>query len=67
MKSQMTYSQKYYDENRERLKKYVTEKTRCSCGTVVARVNMARHMSTAKHENKMRHLQYLEDVKNGLA
>uniref|UniRef100_A0A6C0C6Y9 Uncharacterized protein n=1 Tax=viral metagenome TaxID=1070528 RepID=A0A6C0C6Y9_9ZZZZ len=65
--TELTYSQKYYSENKERLLFRLSEKTRCECGTVLARVNMAKHRRTAKHENNMRHQKYLEDVKKGLA
>lgn len=58
-----TYAQKYYRENKERLLKYVNEKTRCSCGTVVARINMAKHKRTNKHTNRMNHNKYIEDTK----
>lgn len=61
--SELTYSQQYYQKNKERLLNYVNEKTRCECGTIVARINMAKHKRTKKHENKMKHNQYLEDCK----
>lgn len=63
MSLELTYSQQYYQNNKERLLKYVNEKTRCDCGTIVARINMAKHRRTRKHENKMKHNEYLEDLK----
>lgn len=58
--SEETYSQKYYAKNKERLLKYVNEKTMCECGTVIARINKAKHLRTKKHENRMRDKQYLK-------
>lgn len=60
--SEPTYAQKYYAKNKERLLKYVNEKTRCDCGTIIARINMAKHRRTKKHENKMKHNEYLKDI-----
>lgn len=57
-----TYSQKYYRENKERLLKYVNEKTKCDCGTIVSRINMAKHRRTNKHTNRMKHNEYLKEV-----
>lgn len=65
--STLSYHQIYYSENKEKIKQYVNEKTRCDCGAVVARVNMARHKRTKLHENKLKHLKYLQDVENGKA
>ena len=65
--STKTYSQTYYSQNKERIKEYVKEKTKCECGAVVARVNMARHKRTKLHETRLKHNEYLDDVKNGIA
>jgi hypothetical protein len=59
--SELTYSQQYYQKNKERLLKYVNEKTMCECGTVIARINKAKHLQTTKHENRMRDKQYLKN------
>lgn len=57
----MTYSQRYYQENKERITSYINEKTQCECGAVVSRLNMAKHKRTNKHENRMRHNKFLQD------
>ena len=60
--SEQTYSQKYYANNKDKVKKYLNEKTKCECGSVVSRVNMAKHKRTKLHENRLRHNQYLQDI-----
>lgn len=62
--SELTYAQQYYQKNKERLVKYVNEKTKCECGTVIARINYAKHRRTAKHFNKLKHLEYLKELEN---
>lgn len=59
--SELTYAQQYYQKNKARLLKYVNEKTMCECGTVIARINKAKHLRTAKHENRMRDKKYLKN------
>ncbi len=60
--SDLTYSQKYYAKNKDNIKKYINEKTACECGTVVARLNMAKHRRTNKHKNRMLHKEYLKTL-----
>lgn len=57
--STQTYSQKYYDENKDSVKKYLREKTQCECGSIVSRVNMSKHRKTKLHQNKLRHNEYV--------
>lgn len=57
-----SYSKRYYRKNREKLLNYVKEKTRCDCGCVVARISLAKHRRTKKHENRLKHYQFLEDL-----
>lgn len=59
--TEKTYSQIYYEKNKERLLKYVKEKTMCECGTVIARINKSKHMRTKKHENRMRDKQIVKE------
>jgi len=60
--SEPTYAQQYYAKNKERLLKYVNEKTKCECETVIARINYAKHRRTNKHFNKMKHNAYLKEI-----
>lgn len=59
-----TYSQIYYRDNKDKLLAYVKEKTKCDCGTILARINMARHKRSDKHFNKLKHNKFLEECKN---
>jgi hypothetical protein len=61
---EMTNASNIEEGQKDHNKKYLHEKTRCECGTVVSRISLARHRRTKKHENKLRHLQYLEDCEN---
>ena len=61
--TELTYSQQYYQNNKERLLKYVNEKTKCDCGTIISRINMAKHRRTKKHANRMKHNEYLKENK----
>lgn len=60
----MTYAQEYYQKNKERLLKYVNVKTKCECGKVIARINLAKHRRTGLHERNMRHLEYLQSIED---
>ena len=59
--SEQSYSQKYYMENKNKVKKYLSEKTICECGSVISRMNMSKHKRTKLHENKLRHNKYLQE------
>ena len=59
-----TYSQIYYSNNKEHIKKYLSEKTVCECGSVVARVNLSRHRKTNLHQNRLRDVNYFQNIHN---
>ena len=61
----LTYSQIYYRTNKKRQLDYVSEKKRCECGAVIARISWARHLRTKKHLSNIRHNEFVEDCKNG--
>jgi len=56
---ELTYSQKYWKENKEQLKSLAKEKTQCECGRIVARINLWSHKKTKLHANRLRHKEYL--------
>ena len=58
--STKTYSQIYYENNKEYFHDYLREKTVCECGTVVSRARLASHKRTKKHENKLRELKFFQ-------
>lgn len=62
--SELSYQQKYYLANKERLKKYVNEKITCSCGCKVTRINKAKHCRTKKHENRLKELEQEREDKS---
>jgi hypothetical protein len=44
-----SYSKKYYEENKERLKERSCEKVLCDCGLYIQRCYLAKHRKTSKH------------------
>ena len=50
------YNQQYYQENKERLKEKALEQPqplcKCTCGLVIMRKNLNRHLISAKHDVK---------------
>ena len=41
---------KYREENKDKLKKYQTEKVTCECGEIVCKIKLKRHQETKKHK-----------------
>lgn len=58
--STKTYSQIYYENNKEYFHNYLHEKTVCECGKIVCKARLARHKRTKIHEKKMRDKKYLD-------
>ena len=40
----------YYQQNREGIAAHKAEKIKCECGCMIARVNLAQHKRTKRHE-----------------
>lgn len=54
-KKQKTFKEYYQDpEFKEKHKKYVSEKIKCSCGRMVMRMAMAKHKRTKIHERNLK-------------
>ena len=45
--------QQYRETNKERISAYKADKIKCDCGCMIARVNLAQHRRTKKHEQHL--------------
>lgn len=56
--SNLTYNQKYYQDNKEKQKAYLKEKVVCECGSVTSRYNMFKHKKTKMHNKRLYNIQH---------
>ncbi len=60
---EQTYSQEYYERNKDKIKDYLKEKTECECGKIISRSYMYKHKKSDIHIASLRHKEYLEKKK----
>lgn len=48
------YNKQWYEKNKEKHKKYVSEKIKCECGRSISRSRMSAHLKTTYHEKRMK-------------
>lgn len=49
----LSYKQRWYLKNRDRIHAHVTTKVYCGCGVIVSRRHLSRHLQTAYHKSAM--------------
>ena len=54
--------QQYRDANKDRISCHKPEKTKCECGCMISRVNLAQHRRTKKHEQLLQTIDQLSNL-----
>ena len=61
---ELEYHKKYNETNKEKIAKQQSEKLTCSCGCIIARSSMQRHIKTSKKHESFMHNQVSDKYHN---
>ena len=56
----INYNKQYYEKNKARILKSISEKVLCECGKLQSKGHLSRHLKTKTHHNKLSKLNILQ-------